>query len=221
MRVVILGVTTRLGTRLSETLIAQGMTPVGLIRGAERAPRLRQAGVEPVVVGSDSGGAAEKVVGAMTGAGAVVLAAGTGLGPGTPDAPTVMSPAVLLALSAERAGVRRFVLVSAMLPSESDRAALGDDLPAYLREKERAEHAVRERDLDWCVLRPGMLDDSPPTRRILLRSGSDPRPDGPIGRPDLAMTVVEALTAPAAVHKVLAVSSGTWDIRAALARPSP
>ncbi|MFI5799464.1 NAD(P)H-binding protein [Streptomyces sp. NPDC051677] len=213
MRVVILGATTRLGTRLSETLLAHGVTPVGLIRGAEHAPRLREAGVEPLVLGADSGRAAEKVVAAMAGAGAVVLAAGTGLGSGTSAA---VSPAALLALSAERAGVRRFVLVSAMLPSESDRAALGDDLPAYLREKERAEHAVRERDLDWCVLRPGELDDSPPTGRVRLRSGPDPRPDGPIGRADMAMTIVEVVTAPEAVHKVLAVSSGTRGIRAAL-----
>jgi uncharacterized protein YbjT (DUF2867 family) len=218
MRVVILGATTRLGARLSETLLAHGVTPVGLIRRVEHAPRLRSVGVEPVVLGADSNGVAEKVLDAMSGAGAVVLAAGTGLGSGTPAA---LSPAALLALSAERAGVRRFVLVSAMLPSESDRAALGEDLPAYLREKERAELAVRERELDWCVLRPGELNDSPPTGRIRLCSGPDPRPDDPLGRADMAMTIVEALAAPEVVHNVLAVTSGTREIRAALAAPGP
>ncbi|MDI5968595.1 NAD(P)H-binding protein [Streptomyces sp. SL13] len=217
MRVVILGVTTGLGGRLAETLLDHGMTPVGLIRRADQAPALQEAGVEPVVFDASSDGMRSVVVRAMTGAGAVVLAAGTGTGPGSLGAATAAaSPAVLLAAAAERAGVRRFVLVSAMQPGEADRAALGDDLSAYLREKATAEQALRVRDLDWCVLRSGMLEDSAPTGRILLGTGEDPRPQGPVGRADLAATVRHALTAPGAVRRVLAVSAGPREISEAM-----
>ncbi|WP_184502966.1 NAD(P)H-binding protein [Streptomyces botrytidirepellens] len=218
MRVVTLGITTGLGARLAESLLDRGMTPVGLIRKAEQAPALEAAGVEPVVLDTHSDELRATVMRAMTGADAVVLAAGTGTGPGSLGAATVAaSPAALLSGAAERAGVRRFVLVSALLPGAAARSALGDGLSSYLREKANAEQAVCERDLDWCVLRPGTLEDEPPTGRILLRSGVDPGPTGRIGRADFARTITEALAAPQVVRRILAVSTGPHEIPAALA----
>lgn len=218
MRVMILGITTGLGARLAESLLDYGMTPVGLVRKAEQAPELKAAGVEPVVLDPDSGEVGSVVMRAMSGAGAVVLAAGTGTGPGSLGAATATaSPAALLSAAAEGAGVRRFVLVSALLLGEAERTALGDDLPSYLREKAKAEHVVCQRDLDWCVLRPGLLGDTPPTGRILLRSGADPAPEGHIGRTDLARTITQVLSAPGVVRRVLAVSAGPHEIPAALA----
>lgn len=217
-RVVILGVTTGLGARLARSLQDRAMVPVGLVRSADQVPALKEAGVEPVVLDTHSAGLRAVVVSALTGASAVVLAAGTGTGPGSLGGATAAaSPAALLSGAAERTGVRRFVLVSALLPGDAQRAALGDDLPAYLREKAHAERVVRERDLDWTVLRPGTLEEAAPTGRILLRSGADPRPEGGIGRADLAATVTEALTTPRTVHRTLAVSAGPDDISRALA----
>lgn len=219
MRVVILGATTGLGARLAESLLDRGMTPVGLVRSADHASALKEAGVEPVVLDTHSTELRSIVVRALTGAGAVVLAAGTGTGPGSLGGATASaSPAALLSGAAERVGVRRFVLVSALLPGSAQRAALGDDLSAYLREKTNAEQVVRERDLDWTVLRPGTLEDAAPTGRILLRSGADPRPEGRIGRADLAAIITHALTEPHTVHRTLAVSAGPDDISTALAK---
>ncbi|MDX2938771.1 NAD(P)H-binding protein [Streptomyces ipomoeae] len=218
MRVVILGITTGLGARLAESLLERGTTPVGLVRKAEQAPGLKAAGVEPVVLDPDSGEVGSVVMEAMNGAQAVVLAAGTGTGPGSLGAATATaSPAALLSAAAERVGVRRFVLVSALLPGAAERAALGDDLPSYLWEKAKAERVVRERDLDWCVLRPGRLEDTPPTGRIRLRSGTDPAPEGHISRADLAGTITQMLSEPRLVRRVLAVSAGLHEIPAALA----
>ena len=62
--------------------------------------------------------------------------------------------AVLFADAAERAGVRRYVVVSSM---GADPTHQGDDVfDAYLRAKGAADDAVRSRTaLDWTVLRPG------------------------------------------------------------------
>ncbi|MER6049948.1 NAD(P)H-binding protein [Streptomyces sp. NPDC001793] len=218
MRVVVLGITTGLGARLAEALPAYGCTPVGLIhRDAQREP-LRAAGVEPVLLDTGGDGLRDGLSQALAGAGAVVLAAGTGTGPGSLGAATATaSPAELLSGAAERAGVRRYVLVSALLPDAAARAELGDRLPAYLREKEKAERALHARDLDWCVLRPGNLDDAPATGRIRVGTGIDPRPDGRIARADLATTVCEILTGPVAVRGTLAVSAGDVPVRDAVA----
>lgn len=222
MRVVILGITTRLGARLTESLLERGMTPVGLVRKAEQAPALKEAGVEPVVLDTNSRELRSTVAHALAGAGAAVLAAGTGTGPGSLGAATVAaSPAALLSGAAEKIGVRRFVLVSTLLRGEADRAELGHELPAYLREKANAEQVVRERDLDWCVLRPGILEDAPATGRVQVHSGEDPAPAGWIGRADLAATIAYALTSPEAVRRILAVAAGPDYIPAAFEALGP
>ncbi|MYT32286.1 MULTISPECIES: NAD(P)H-binding protein [unclassified Streptomyces] len=222
MRVVVLGITTALGARLAQALPAYGCTPVGLIRKAAQREPLRAAGVETVLLDTDGDGVRDGLSQALAGAGAVVLAAGTGTGPGSLGAATTAaSPAELLSRAAERAGVRRYVMVSALLPDETVRAELGDRLPAYLREKQQAEHALHARDLDWCVLRPGTLDDAPATGRIRMGTGADPRPDGRIARTDLAATLCEILTGPVPVCGTLAVSTGDVPVRDAVAALRP
>ena len=52
--------------------------------------------------------------------------------------------------AAERAGVRRFVHLSAM-------GVIGDPKLGYLASKWRGEQVVRESSLDWVVLRPSLL----------------------------------------------------------------
>ncbi|MEU7149340.1 NAD(P)H-binding protein [Streptomyces sp. NPDC045456] len=218
MRVVILGVTTGLGTCLARALPEYGCTPVGLIRKAAQREPLRAAGVETVLLDTASDRVRDGLREAVGGAGAVVLAAGTGTGPGSLGAATrSVSPAGLLAEAAERAGVHRYAMVSALLPDDGVRAELGDLLPAYLREKENAERDLRERDLDWCALRPGRLDDTAATGRVRVRAGTDPRPEGRISRADLATTLCAILTAPRPVRGTLAVCAGDVPIREAVA----
>ncbi|NEA03092.1 NAD(P)H-binding protein, partial [Streptomyces sp. SID10116] len=62
--------------------------------------------------------------------------------------------AVLFADAAERAGVRRYIIVSSM---GADPAHQGDEIfDAYLRAKGEADADVRARAaLDWTILRPG------------------------------------------------------------------
>jgi uncharacterized protein YbjT (DUF2867 family) len=75
----------------------------------------------------------------------------------------VYGGAVKLVEAAKRAGVRRYVMVSAM---EADADAPGDDTFAvYLRAKGRADDAVRETGLDATVVRPGGLTNDPGTGR--------------------------------------------------------
>jgi uncharacterized protein YbjT (DUF2867 family) len=52
--------------------------------------------------------------------------------------------------AAERAGVKRFVHLSAM-------GVIGDEKLAFLNSKWRGEQAVRSSSLDWVVLRPSLL----------------------------------------------------------------
>ncbi|MEU5930331.1 NAD(P)H-binding protein [Streptomyces antimycoticus] len=218
MRVVVLGIATGLGARLSEALLDRGLTPVGLVRKPEQQERLRAEGVKAVLLDTGSEQVRDQLLQAMSGAGGVVLAAGTGTGPGSLGAATAaQSPAGLLSAAAEKAGVPRYVMVSALQPGESTRRELGADLPAYLAEKENAERSLGGSALDWCVLRPGPLDDSAGSGRVLLRTGVDPRPESSVARADVAATICELLIAPEPARGLLAVSAGTVPVRHAVA----
>jgi uncharacterized protein YbjT (DUF2867 family) len=198
VRVPILGVTTGLGRHIAEAVRARGGVPVGLIRGAAHVDALRAAGIEPIVLDTDRASLPERLRAAVHGADAVVLAAGTGTGPGSLGAATARtSPASLLIGAAEAAGVRRYVMVSALLPGAHDRTELGDRLGAYLAEKVAAERALRDRELDWCVLRPGLLTEEPPTGLIRASPGGTPVEGDEIGRADCARAVVAVLDDPA------------------------
>ncbi|CAM5238098.1 NAD-dependent dehydratase OS=Streptomyces antimycoticus OX=68175 GN=SSPO_045410 PE=4 SV=1 [Streptomyces antimycoticus] len=228
MRVVVLGIATGLGARLSEALLDRGLTPVGLVRKPEQQERLRAEGAKAVLLGNTAAGAGPRAVveqvrtmaagrQAMCGAGGW-SSAGTGTGPGSLGAATAaQSPAGLLSAAAEKAGVPRYVMVSALQPGESTRRELGADLPAYLAEKENAERSLGGSALDWCVLRPGPLDDSAGSGRVLLRTGVDPRPESSVARADVAATICELLIAPEPARGLLAVSAGTVPVRHAVA----
>ncbi|MGW7048916.1 NAD(P)H-binding protein [Streptomyces avermitilis] len=217
MNVIILGITTGLGRVFSGTLSAHGLTPVGLVHKAEHEASLRAAGTAALLVPPGDRRAHAAATQALADAGAIVMATGTGVGPDSfGSASGMASPSAALMAAAEQAGVRRFLMVSALLPAETARAGLGPLLDQYLQEKKQAECALRERDLDWCVLRPGMLDDSPGTGRISVKMGADPSPAGRISRADLAETMCALLLAPVPIRSVLAVSAGTVPIQSAL-----
>src|SRR5690349_23232217 len=112
MRVVIAGAHGQVARRLSRLLTARGDTVVGIVRNPDHRDDLTADGAEPVVLDLERA-SVEEVTSALTGADAVVFAAGAGPGSGPERKHTVdHGAAVLLADAAERAGVRPFLLVS-------------------------------------------------------------------------------------------------------------
>lgn len=155
----------------------------------------------------------------MRGSDAVVFAAGAGPSSGTARKDTVdRAAAVLLADAAERAGVRRYLLISSM-GTESVRAGatpegVDDVFIAYLRAKLAAEEALPGRDLDWTVLRPGRLTDSEGTGTVRL-AGRVERGDVP--RDDVAAVLVALLQAPSTTGRVLELVGGDDPVDRAVA----
>jgi uncharacterized protein YbjT (DUF2867 family) len=152
----------------------------------------------------------------LAGADAAVFAAGAGAGSGVDRKQTVdRDAAVLLADAAERAGVRRFLVVSSM---GADAVATNDDqvFQAYLRAKGAADDAVRARTtLDWTILRPGSLTNDAGTGRVRISAGSTGR--GTVPRDDVAAVLVELLETPATAGLTLELVSGDTEIASAVA----
>src|SRR3712207_7426201 len=105
MRIVVAGAHGQVARRLGRLLSARGDSVVGLIRNPDHRGDVEADGVTPVVLDLEQA-TVDQVAEAITGADAVVFAAGAGPGSGIPRKDTVdRGAAVLLADAAERAGV--------------------------------------------------------------------------------------------------------------------
>ncbi|MEU8524245.1 MULTISPECIES: SDR family oxidoreductase [Streptomyces] len=212
MRIVIAGGHGRIALRLERLLSAGGHEVAGIIRKPEQADDLRAAGAEPVVLDLESA-SVEMVAAALQGADAAVFAAGAGPGSGAARKDTVdRGAAVLFADAAERAGVRRYVVVSSM-GADPDRP--GDDVfDAYQRAKGAADAYVRSReDLDWTILRPGLLTDDAGTGLVRLEAHTG---RGPVPRDDVAAVLAELVDTPATAGLTLELVSGSVPVAVAV-----
>ncbi len=210
VRVVIAGGHGKVAMRLARLLAGRGDTPVGLVRDPAQFADVRAAGAEPVFCDLETA-PLEQVTLVVQGADAVVFAAGAGPGSGAARKDTMdRGGAVLLADAAERAGVRRYLLVSSMGVDDPERPGLDPVFALYLRAKAAAEADVRRRDLDWTVLRPGRLTDEPGTGRVRL--AAPPVPRGPVPRDDVAAVLAALLAGSAGLRATLELVTGDTPI---------
>jgi len=221
MRIVIAGAHGKIAQHLGARLAARGDEVVGLVRNPAHVAALAPLGVAAVVRDLESAGV-DDVAGDLAGADAVVFAAGAGPGSGTERKDTVdRAAAVLLADAAQRAGVRRYVLVSSMgvdaVRDGATPAGVDAVFVAYLRAKLAAEEDVLARPgLDVSVLRPGALTDAESTGRVeLARSVAR----GSVPRADVA-DVLAALLRRDGAGEVLELVAGPRPLAEAVAAPA-
>jgi uncharacterized protein YbjT (DUF2867 family) len=211
VRVVIAGGHGQIALLLEEVLSGQGDQPVGIVRNPDHVPDLERAGAEAVVLDLERA-SADAVAEVVKGADAVVFAAGGGPGSGPARKETVdKNAAILLADAAQKAGVRRYVMVSAMR-TENAHPTSTDVFQVYLRAKQAADDNLRARDLDWTVVRPGRLTNEKGTGRI--RVGTLEHAEIP--RADVAATLAATLRTDATIGRTFDLVSGDQDIDTAL-----
>jgi uncharacterized protein YbjT (DUF2867 family) len=214
MRVVIAGGHGKIALLLERLLAGRGDQAVGLIRNPAHVADVQQAGAEAVVCNLEAASADDVAV-LLSGADAVVFAAGAGAGSGAPRKDSVdRAASVLMADAAERAGVRRFVQISSMGAGQPPRPGTDEVWAAYITAKTAAEDDLRSRDLDWTIVRPGGLTDAPPTGRIRL--AAPPVPRGTVARADVAAVIAALLDDPGAGHQTLELTGGDSPVAAAM-----
>ncbi|MFJ4711270.1 SDR family oxidoreductase [Streptomyces sp. NPDC088785] len=212
MRIVIAGGHGQIALRLERLLAARGNEVAGIIRKAEQGDDLRSAGAEPLLCDLESA-SVEEVAEHLRGADAAVFAAGAGPGSTVDRKDTVdRDAAVLFADAAERAGVRRYVVVSSM---GADAAHQGDDIfDVYLRAKGAADDDVRRRTaLDWTILRPGSLTNDAGKGMVRLEASTG---RGSVPRDDVAAVLAELVDTPATAGLTLELVSGSAPVAVAV-----
>lgn len=212
MRIVIAGGHGKIALLLAAQLAAAGHQAVSIIRTTDQIADIERAGGWPVVFDLESG-TAQELSAHVAAADAVVFAAGAGPNSTAERKLTVdRDGAVKLADAATLAGVRRYLLVSAIATDDFDPDSQ-EIFQVYLRAKSEADAAIRSRDLDWTIVRPGGLTDDEPTGRVTVASSTG---RGRIPRADVADVLVECLRLPATIGAQFEVVSGETPVAEAL-----
>jgi uncharacterized protein YbjT (DUF2867 family) len=157
---------------------------------------------------------AEDFAAAFEGCDGVVFAAGGGPDGNIERKRTVDLEGCLKSIDAAgRAGIRRFVQVSAIGVDNPLPDGTGDVWRAYVEAKRDADAALRASDLDWTIIRPGRLTDEPATGLVAL--GSDVR-RGEVPRADVAAVLAAVLDNPVTFGRQWNLISGEVPVPAAV-----
>ncbi|GGN79887.1 NAD(P)H-binding protein [Nocardia rhizosphaerihabitans] len=215
MRIVVAGGHGKIALLLTKLLTRRGDQVYALIRNPGQAADIAATGGVPVIYDMERD-TPDDLAAAVAGSDAVVFAAGAGPGSGAARKYTVdHNGSVQLADAAEQTGVRRFVQISTMGAGAPPAPGTDEVCAAYIDAKTRAEDDLRDRALDWTILRPGMLTDAEGNGLVTL--GPPPIPRGPVPRADVAATLASILVADNTFRHTLELVSGSEPLASAVA----
>jgi uncharacterized protein YbjT (DUF2867 family) len=210
VNVVIVGGHGKIAIRLSKLLAARGDSPRGIIRKTEQADDLEAIGAEPIVLDIEN---VDDIDDALAGADAVVFAAGAGPGSGPARKLTVdYGGAVKLADAAERQGIRRYLMVSAIGANRPDRWS--EEMRPYYEAKADADKYLTDSGLDYTIVRPGRLTDDPGTGKVEIAETIEG--GGSVSRDDVAAVLAESLGADNTIGKAFDLLGGETPVAEAV-----
>ncbi|PCN49187.1 NAD-dependent dehydratase [Curtobacterium sp. 'Ferrero'] len=221
MKIAIAGGHGQIALLLARQLTDAGHDVLSIVRNPAHVADVEQQGASALVTDLEQLDDDELAL-RLRGFDAVVFAAGAGPDSGAERKLTVdRDGALLLADAAERIGISRYVMISAMGADgyDPERAVVPartakDVFQVYLRAKAEADANIRARNLRWTIIRPGALVDTPPQGTVHVGRTV---PRGSIPRADVATLVRHALVDDLAVGVQFEVTSGNTPIAAALA----
>jgi uncharacterized protein YbjT (DUF2867 family) len=211
------------GRRLTKLLSDRGDQVTGMHRRPEQAEVIAASGATPVI-GDLIADSVDDLATRLRGHDAVVFSAGAhGTGP---DKTTLIDGKGLekAADAAARARVARFVLVS-VFPDAERGKPVSEGFEHYMRVKKTADVHLVHTDLDWLIVRPGVLRDEPGTGRVTAGLAIE---YGDVHRDDVAHFIDAALHEPQLNRVIVELTAGEtpvdeavqWLVRATGSRPA-
>lgn len=210
MKVFVIGAHGNVGHLVVSQLKMAGHEVTAGIRKPEQKESFEEEGIETVHV--DLLDKPEALAVNLDGYDAVVFSAGSGGKTGDDMTMLIdLDGAVKSMQAAEIAGVKRYVMVSALFAEDRNR---WNNIKPYYAAKFYADEWLRYRTgLDYTILEPGRLTFDEGTGKI----NTDGIEGGAIPREDVAAAVVASLTTPETIKKTIPMVSGQNGIKDALA----
>ena len=208
-KVFVAGGSGRVATDLIKDLVADGHQVIAGARHPEKIVQL--AGVTPVTL--DLHGDVAKIASLMAGADAVYFVAGSR---GKDLLQTDAMGAVKTMQATERAGIKRYIMLSSMYALQPEKWA---DYPAlaaitdYNIAKFFADnYLIHNTDLDYTIVQPASLTEEAATDKVTFGEGDDTT--NPI--PDVAQVLATVLANDNTIGKVILMRSGDTPIDTAV-----
>ncbi|MYM19806.1 NAD(P)H-binding protein [Brevibacterium sp. 5221] len=201
-------------------LAEAGWSVDSLIRKPEQSADVEAAQATPVVLDIETA-TVEDLQAAFAGAAAVVFSAGAGGGSPERTHAVDYEGAVRSMDAARAAGVERFVIVSySRAGVDVDSLSEDDSFYPYAKAKHDADARLKETELDYTILGPGMLTLEPGTGRIALADAQgEPEQDvkKETSRDNVAAVIAYVLDSGAASRRTVNFYDGDTPIAEALA----
>lgn len=155
MKVFVVGANGQIGKQLTERLHeSENHKVLAMVRKEEQQKELQSKGIETVV--ADLEGTVEELQGVLTGCDAIVFTAGSGGSTGSDKTLLIdLDGAVKTMEAAEKAGVDRFIMVSAL--QANNRENWNENLKPYYVAKHYADKMLVQSNLNYTIIRPGGL----------------------------------------------------------------
>jgi len=211
MRITVIGGSGRTGRLIVEQLLAEKHQVVATIRNPRHMAELVKLGAETQLVDLDKS-EFDTIVTAMQGSDSVVFAAGSAAGEGSE---LDRKGTLRTVRAAEKAGVRRYVSVSAIGASTGmSTRGMSEEMQDYYRQKRAAGKHITGSDLEWTIIEPAELTDGAGTGKVT--ASLERVEEKPIARADVAAAVVAVLSLKASIGKAIQLAGGPTPLKTAL-----
>ncbi len=211
MNVLVIGANGQIGTRLVFKLKKEGHEPIAMVRKEKQIEQFKSMGVNTIL-----GDLEEDFSHAFHNADAVVFTAGSG--GHTPKSQTKVidrDGAIKAIEEAKKAGVNRFIMVSA-LKANRDPDLWSDPMEHYYDAKSKADEHLRNSGLKYTILMPGRLTSEEGTGKVNLKERIEDIKGKTITRDDVASVIVEIIDSKVTFGKSLELLQGEKEIRQAI-----
>lgn len=180
-RILVVGASGTTGHKIVERLkTSDQWIPIAMVRNSEQEAYFKTRNVETIF-----GDLEQDVADTVNTADKVVFAAGSG---GEKVEAVDRDGAIKMIRASEQAGIKKFVMLSAM---GVDNPEQSDTLKDYLKAKQEADVFLKNSALNYAIVRPGALTNNKGKGKIELAKSLGKF--GEISRDDVAETLVKSL----------------------------
>jgi len=211
-KVMIIGASGKIGRLLTEKLNGETeFSPVALFRSENQKDFFEKLGVEYKVISLED--PIDVLADALAGMDAIVFTAGSGAKTGYDKTLAIdLDGAVKAMDAAEHAGVKRFIIVSAL--NTDNRSAWNDSgMKPYYIAKHYADRILKSSGLDYTIMRPGRLLDDAGNGKVTT---TNPAANKSVPREDVASLIMEVLKHDNTIGQTIEFNQGDTPIEEAI-----
>ena len=206
MKVLVIGAHGNIGKQLVNKLKNSPHPPVAMLRKQEQVDEYKSKGIETVLADLE-----EDFEHAFENVDAVVFTAGSGGSTGPEKTHLIDRKGAIKAVDfAIKNKVDRFIMVSAF-GADFPPAEWPDDMKTYYEAKSDADEHLMQTELDWTIVKPGMLTDENGTNSIEIGELISQR-EGSVTRTDVATVLEKVLDKENTYKKTLELMNGKMPI---------